>query len=61
MISGRLIAVTHRHFINCAVCFVFAESVKNVLGKHVKILERRAVRMETKGDKTENRILVSLD
>lgn len=41
-------------------CFsVVAESVKNVLGKHVKILERRAVRMETKGDKTENRILVS--
>ncbi|XP_059352193.1 F-actin-uncapping protein LRRC16A-like isoform X2 [Daphnia carinata] len=34
------------------------ESVRNVLGKHVKIMERRAVRMETKGDKMENRILV---
>ncbi|XP_046651489.1 F-actin-uncapping protein LRRC16A-like isoform X2 [Daphnia pulicaria] len=34
------------------------ESVRNVLGKHVKITERRAVRMETKGDKMENRILV---
>ena len=29
-----------------------------MLGKHVKIMERRAVRMETKGDKMENRILV---
>lgn len=35
------------------------ESIKNILGKNVKIIERRAVRLETKGDKTENRILVS--
>jgi len=41
---------------NIIVC---TESIKNILGKNVKIIERRAVRLETKGDKTENRILVS--
>jgi len=34
------------------------ESVRAILGKHVKILERCSVRLETKGDKTESRILV---
>lgn len=34
------------------------ESIRCILGKHVKIIERRAVRLETKGDKTESRILV---
>jgi hypothetical protein len=37
----------------------FAESVKSLLGKHVKILLKNVVRLETKGDKTENRVLVS--
>lgn len=34
------------------------ESVKSLLGKHVKILLKNVVRLETKGDKTENRVLV---
>ncbi|XP_034249800.1 F-actin-uncapping protein LRRC16A isoform X3 [Thrips palmi] len=34
------------------------ESVKALLGKHVKILLKNVVRLETKGDKTENRVLV---
>ena len=39
----------------------FSESIRCILGKHVKIIERRAVRLETKGDKTESRILVNTD
>lgn len=38
---------------------LFADSVKNLLGKQVKILFKNVVRLETKGDKTENRVLVS--
>ncbi|XP_049862710.1 F-actin-uncapping protein LRRC16A isoform X2 [Schistocerca gregaria] len=34
------------------------ESVKALLGKHVKILHKNVVKLETKGDKTENRVLV---
>jgi len=34
------------------------ESVKSLLGKHVKILLKNVVRLETKGDKTEYRVLV---
>ncbi|PSN31727.1 hypothetical protein C0J52_19831 [Blattella germanica] len=34
------------------------ESVKSLLGKHVKILLKNVVKLETKGDKTENRVLV---
>lgn len=39
--------------------FVFSEGIKTLLGKHVRILLKCAVKMESKGDKTENRILVS--
>lgn len=38
--------------------FFFSESVKALLGKRVKILLKNVVRLETKGDKTENRVLV---
>lgn len=34
------------------------ESVKALLGKHIKILLKNVVRLETKADKTENRVLV---
>lgn len=34
------------------------ESIKSLLGKQVKILFKNVVRLETKGDKTENRVLV---
>ncbi|XP_030374921.1 F-actin-uncapping protein LRRC16A isoform X2 [Scaptodrosophila lebanonensis] len=34
------------------------ESVKAVLGRHTKILVKYMVKLETKGDKTENRVLV---
>ena len=36
-----------------------SESVKALLGKHVKILLKTVVKLETKADKTENRVLVS--
>ncbi|XP_035702195.1 F-actin-uncapping protein LRRC16A isoform X3 [Folsomia candida] len=35
-----------------------SEGIKALLGKHVRILMKCAVKMESKGDKTENRILV---
>lgn len=39
--------------------FVFlSESVKALLGKHVKILLKNVVKLETKPEKTENRVLV---
>lgn len=38
---------------------LFSDSVKALLGKQVKILFKNVVRLETKGDKTENRVLVS--
>lgn len=37
----------------------FIESVKALLGKHVKILLKNVVKLETKQDKQENRVLVS--
>lgn len=39
--------------------FTVAESVKALLGRHTKILVKYVVKLETKGDKTENRVLVS--
>lgn len=38
---------------------IFTESVKSVLGRHTKILVKYMVKLETKNDKTENRVLVS--
>jgi hypothetical protein len=38
---------------------LLAESVKALLGKHVKILLKNVVKLETKQDKQENRVLVS--
>ena len=37
------------------------DGIKTLLGKHVKPLLKCAVKLESKGDKTENRILVSND
>ncbi|XP_054736455.1 F-actin-uncapping protein LRRC16A isoform X3 [Anastrepha obliqua] len=34
------------------------EGVKSILGRHTKILVKYMVKLETKGDKTENRVLV---
>ncbi|XP_037922057.1 F-actin-uncapping protein LRRC16A isoform X3 [Hermetia illucens] len=34
------------------------DSVKSILGRHTKILVKYMVKLETKGDKTENRVLV---
>ncbi|XP_060654418.1 F-actin-uncapping protein LRRC16A isoform X6 [Drosophila nasuta] len=36
----------------------YKESVKSILGRHTKILVKYMVKLETKGDKTENRVLV---
>lgn len=35
------------------------ESIGNVLGKNVKILYKSLIRMESRGDKVDNRVLVS--
>lgn len=34
------------------------DSVKAVLGRHTKILVKYMIKLETKSDKTENRVLV---
>lgn len=39
-------------------CF-FAESVRDSVGRKVKLSLRKRVKLEVKGDKTENRVLVS--
>lgn len=39
---------------------LLTDSIKTLLGKQVKILFKNVVRLETKGDKTENRVLVSV-
>lgn len=39
---------------------LLTDSIKALLGKQVKILFKNVVRLETKGDKTENRVLVSI-
>ena len=44
--------------IPCLPFFLFADSVKSVLGRHTKILVKYMIRLETKSDKTENRVLV---
>lgn len=36
----------------------FSDSVKAVLGRHTKILVKYMIKLETKSDKTENRVLV---
>lgn len=40
--------------------FLFTESVRALLGRHTKILVKYMVKLDTKGDKTENRVLVSM-
>lgn len=47
---------THHDCVNYSL---LAESVKALLGKHVKILLKNVVKLETKQDKQENRVLVS--
>lgn len=38
---------------------VLAESVRDAVGRRVKLTLRRRVQLEVKGDKVENRVLVS--
>lgn len=44
------------HVLSPPVC---AESVRDAVGRKVKLSLRRRVKLEIKGDKTENRVLVS--
>lgn len=46
---------------NQSILFItlILESVKAVLGRHTKILVKYLVKLETRSDKSENRILVS--
>lgn len=36
-----------------------SESIKDVIGRKIKISVKKKVKLETKGDKVDNRILVS--
>lgn len=38
---------------------VFVESVREAVGRRVKLTLRRKVQLEVKGDKVENKVLVS--
>lgn len=38
---------------------MFVESVREAVGRRVKLTLRRKVQLEVKGDKVENRVLVS--
>lgn len=55
--KSRVLAITST-FYNFGFSFV-SESVKLLLGKHVKILLKNVVKLEIKAEKTENRVLVS--
>lgn len=44
----------------CSLFVFFSDSVTALLGKRIKILLKNVVKLETKGDKTENRVLVSI-
>ena len=37
------------------------ESIKDVLGRKIKITLKKKVKLEVKGDKVENRVLVSIN
>lgn len=39
--------------------FSAVESVREAVGRRVKLILRRSVQLEVKGDKVENRVLVS--
>lgn len=47
-------------FLFILLLFVQTDSVKALLGRHTKILIKYMVKLETKGDKTDNRVLVSI-
>jgi hypothetical protein len=49
----------HRKRTHHSINDLLAESIKSSVGNKVKILFKNVVRLETKGDKTENRVLVS--
>ncbi|KAI9520401.1 hypothetical protein NQZ68_018709 [Dissostichus eleginoides] len=50
-------AQTHVHRLNQPLC----ESVRDAVGRKVKLSLRRRVKLEIKGDKTENRVLLWSD
>jgi len=52
----HVISYTMQNYVNYSL---LVESVKALLGKHVKILLKNVVKLETKQDKQENRVLVS--
>lgn len=38
---------------------IISESIKDVIGRKIKISVKKKVKLETKGDKVDNKILVS--
>lgn len=54
-----LFIFTRSHSLFFCFSYLFTESVKALLGRHTKILVKYMVKLETKGDKTDNRVLVS--
>ena len=44
--------------LSASFLFLSVESVRDAIGRKVKLSLRRRVKLEIKGDKTENRVLV---
>jgi hypothetical protein len=40
--------------------FFLSESIKDVIGRKIKIAMKKKVKLEVKGDKVENKVLVSV-
>lgn len=57
----KLLSIHYLFSISSNLLFIlaFPDSVKSLLGRHTKILIKYMVKLETKGDKTDNRVLVS--
>lgn len=58
-ISVLIGPLSNIHLNSSSFCLLCAESVRDALGRKVKLSLRRRVKLEIKGDKTENRVLVS--
>lgn len=42
------------------IFYILSDGISNVLGKKVKIIYKTLIRMESRGDKVDNRVLVSI-
>lgn len=61
-VQGAVIPHLNSPVVLCCVhvtLFSAVESVREAVGRRVKLILRRSVQLEVKGDKVENRVLVS--